>query len=183
MVKRLATAMLAVVLLSAAGWYGWQLGPWADTATKEYGVPIDFASLERKASPNQYLIAPDGATPRAKPDAGSPVFGVAPDRLRDAFLAVVSEAPRTKLLNQSADGLRLSLVQRSAVLRFPDYIDVSILPRRRRWFNHRHLQPLPLRLFRHGRQPAAGGGMDDGPADARPLYADLRDFRLGTAGR
>jgi uncharacterized protein (DUF1499 family) len=32
------------------------------------------------------------------------------------------------LLNQSADGLRLSLVQRSAFLRFPDYIDVSILP-------------------------------------------------------
>ena len=128
MVRRLATAILAVVLLSAAGWYGWQLGPWADTATKEYGVPIDFASLERKASPNQYLIAPDGATPRAKPDSESPVFGVAPDQLRDAFLAVTSEAPRTKLLNQSADGLRLSLVQRSAVLRFPDYIDVSILP-------------------------------------------------------
>jgi uncharacterized protein (DUF1499 family) len=128
MAKRLATAILAVVLLSAAGWYGWQLGPWADTATKEYGVPIEFTSLERKASPNQYLIAPDGATPRAKPDAESPVFAVSPERLRDAFLAVAAEAPRTKLLNQSADGLRLSLVQRSAFLRFPDYIDVSILP-------------------------------------------------------
>jgi uncharacterized protein (DUF1499 family) len=128
MVKRLATAILAVVLLSAVGWYGWQLGPWADTATKEYGVPIEFASLERKPSPNQFLIAPDGATPHAKPDAGSPVFAVAPERLRDAFLAVAAEAPRTKLLNQSADGLRLSLVQRSAFLRFPDYIDVSILP-------------------------------------------------------
>jgi uncharacterized protein (DUF1499 family) len=128
MVKRLATAILAVVLLSAAGWYGWQLGPWADTATKEYGVPIDFASLERKPSPNQYLIAPDGATPRAKPDAVSPVFTIAPERLRNAFLAVTAEAPRTKLLEKSADGLRLSLVQRSAILRFPDYIDVSILP-------------------------------------------------------
>ena len=128
MIKRLATAILAVMLLSAAGWYGWQLRPWADTATQEYGVPIDFASLERKPSPNQYLIAPDGATPRAEPDAESPVFAVPPERLRDAFLAVTSEAPRTRLLNQSADGLRLSLVQRSAVLRFPDYIDVSILP-------------------------------------------------------
>jgi uncharacterized protein (DUF1499 family) len=128
MAKRLATALLAVVLLSAAGWYGWQLGPWADTATREYGVPIEFSSLERKPSPNQYLIAPDGATPRAKPNAGSPVFAVSPERLRDAFLSVTSEAPRTKLLNQSADGLRLSLVQRSAILRFPDYIDVSILP-------------------------------------------------------
>src|SRR3954454_14218361 len=76
MVKRLATAILAVVLLSAAGWYGWQLGPWADTATREYGVTIEFSSLERKPSPNQYLIAPDGATPRAKPNAGSPVFAV-----------------------------------------------------------------------------------------------------------
>ena len=45
MVKRFATAILAVVLLSAAGWYGWQLGPWADSSDK-YGVPIDFANLE-----------------------------------------------------------------------------------------------------------------------------------------
>jgi uncharacterized protein (DUF1499 family) len=128
MVKRLAIAILAVVLLSAVGWYAWQLGPWADTTTKEYGVLIDFASLERKSSPNQYLIAPNGATPRAKPDAESPVFSIAPNRLRDAFLSVTAEAPRTKLLEQSADGLQLSLVQRSAILRFPDYIDVSVLP-------------------------------------------------------
>jgi uncharacterized protein (DUF1499 family) len=128
MVKRLATALLALLLLAAAGWYGWQLGPWADTATGEYGVPVDFASLERKASPNQYLVAPDGLTPRAKPDAESPVFSVPPDRLRDAFLSVVEEAPRTTLLNRSADGLHLTLVQRTALLRFPDYIDVAIQP-------------------------------------------------------
>jgi uncharacterized protein (DUF1499 family) len=127
MVKRLATAMLAVALLIAAGWYGWQLGPWAD-ASEEYSVPIDFASLELGSSPNQYLIAPADATPRAKPDAESPVFGVPPERLRDAFSAVVAEAPRTKLLGQSDHGMRQSLVQRSAVFRFPDYIDVSVLP-------------------------------------------------------
>jgi uncharacterized protein (DUF1499 family) len=128
MVKRLATAAMALVLLAAAGWYGWQLGPWADAATDGYGVPVDFAGLERKASPNQYLVAPDGLTPRAKPDMESPVFSVPPDRLRDAFLTVVAEAPRTTLLNRSADGLRLSLVQRTALLRFPDYIDVAIQP-------------------------------------------------------
>jgi uncharacterized protein (DUF1499 family) len=128
MVKRLATAVLALVLLAAAGWYGWQLGPWADAAAGEYGVPVDFAGLERKASPNQYLVAPDGLTPRAKPDMESPVFSVPPDRLRDAFLAVIAEAPRTTLLNRSADGLRLTLVQRTALLRFPDYIDVAVQP-------------------------------------------------------
>lgn len=128
MAKRLAIAVLALVLLVAAGWYGWQLGPWADAATGEYGVPVDFAGLERKASPNQYLVAPEGLTPRAKPDAESPVFALPPEGLRDAFLAVVAEAPRTRLLNRSADGLHLTLVQRSALLRFPDYIDVSIQP-------------------------------------------------------
>jgi uncharacterized protein (DUF1499 family) len=127
MVKRLATALLAVMLLIAAGWYGWQLGPWADSSD-EYGVPIDFANLELGSSPNQYLIAPADTTPRAKPDAQSPVFGIPPERLRDAFSAVVAEAPRTKLLGQSDHGMRLSLVQRSAVFRFPDYIDVAILP-------------------------------------------------------
>jgi len=113
----------------------WQLGPWADTTangtangTREYSVLLDFGTLERRSSPNQYLIAPAGATPRAQPDAESPVFDIPPDRLRDAFLAVIAQAPRTKLLEQSADGMRLLLVQRSAVLRFPDYIDVSILP-------------------------------------------------------
>ena len=183
MVKRLATAILAVVLLSAAGWYGWQLGPWADTATKEYGVPIDFASLERKPSPNQYLIAPDGATPRAKPDAESPVFGVAPERLRDAFLAVIAEAPRTKLLEpvrRWPAAFPGSALRHSPLPRLHRRVDPA---RRWRRFDHRHLQPLPLRLFRHGRQPAAGGGMDDGPADARPPHADLRDFRFGATGR
>ena len=53
---------------------------------------------------------------------------VPPDRLREAFLAVAAEAPRTKLLNRSADGLNLTLVQRTALLRFPDYIDVAIQP-------------------------------------------------------
>jgi uncharacterized protein (DUF1499 family) len=128
MAKRLATAVLALVLLAAAGWYGWQLGPWADATTDGYGVPVDFASLERKASPNQYLVAPGGLTPRAEPDAASPVFAVPPDGLRDAFLTVAAEAPRTKLLNRSADGLHLTLVQRSALLRFPDYIDVAVQP-------------------------------------------------------
>jgi uncharacterized protein (DUF1499 family) len=128
MIKRFGTAILASILLAAVGWYGWQLGPWADTATGEYGVPVDFAGLERKASPNQYLVAPDGLTPRAKPDAESPVFSVPPDRLRDAFLAVAAEAPRTTVLSRSVDGLHLTLVQRTALMRFPDYIDVAIQP-------------------------------------------------------
>ena len=31
-------------------------------------------------------------------------------------------------MNRSADGLHLTLVQRTALLRFPDYIDVAIQP-------------------------------------------------------
>jgi uncharacterized protein (DUF1499 family) len=117
---------LVVILVAVAGWYGWQLGPWAD-ATR-HAEPIDFANLELASSPNQYLVAPAGATPKAKPDAVSPVFAVPVDTLRDAVLAVTAEAPRFKVLDRSPDGMRMVLVQRSAILRFPDYINVEILP-------------------------------------------------------
>ncbi|UEM01441.1 DUF1499 domain-containing protein [Skermanella rosea] len=127
MLKSVARALLAVILLAAIGWYGWQLGPWADGAPADR-APADFAALERASTPNQYLVAPPGTTPRAEPDAGSPVFPVPPERLRDAMIAVVEEAPRTTLLERSSDGMRMLLVQRSALLRFPDYVDVAILP-------------------------------------------------------
>jgi len=79
MAKRVLKGTLGLLLLAAAVWYGWQLGPWSDEA-KEYRVPVDFASLERKSTPNQYIVAPPGATPRAQPDAESPVFPVPPER-------------------------------------------------------------------------------------------------------
>jgi uncharacterized protein (DUF1499 family) len=127
MAKRVLKGTLGLLLLAAAVWYGWQLGPWSDEA-KEYRVPVDFASLERKSTPNQYIVAPPGATPRAQPDAESPIFPVPPERLRDAVIAVVADVPRTAILERSPDGLALTVVQRSAVFRFPDYIGIQILP-------------------------------------------------------
>ncbi|WP_158045985.1 DUF1499 domain-containing protein [Skermanella pratensis] len=127
MLKSVARALLAVILLAAVGWYGWQLGPWADGAPGDRAL-TDFAALERASTPNQFLVAPPGTTPKAGPDAESPVFPVPAERLRDAMLALVEEAPRTALLERSPDGMRMLLVQRSAVLRFPDHIDVAILP-------------------------------------------------------
>ncbi|UEM18752.1 DUF1499 domain-containing protein [Skermanella mucosa] len=127
MLKSVARALLAVILLAAVGWYGWQLGPWADGAPGERAL-ADFAAIERASTPNQFLVAPPGTTPKAAPDAESPVFPVPAERLRDAMLALAGEAPRTALLERSPDGMRMLLVQRSAVLRFPDYIDVAILP-------------------------------------------------------
>jgi uncharacterized protein (DUF1499 family) len=128
MPKRILKATLALLLLVAIAWYGWQLGPWGDEP-KEYCVPIDFASLERKPTPNQYIAAPAGATPLAQLDAENPVFPVPPERLRDIVIAVIADTPRTKILESSPDGLALKAVQRSAVFRFPDYIDVRIMPK------------------------------------------------------
>jgi uncharacterized protein (DUF1499 family) len=125
--RRLAVAGAVILLLVAGGWYGWQLGPWGDQGGS-YAEIIEFATLEREPVPHQFLIAPAGATPKAEPDAESPAFAVPPERLRDAFLAVIAEQPRTHVLARSADGLRFTVVQRSLVMRFPDYVGVGILP-------------------------------------------------------
>ncbi|NWH08541.1 MAG: DUF1499 domain-containing protein [Alphaproteobacteria bacterium] len=92
------------------------------------GKIIDFATLCLGPKPNQFLVAPSGLCPRAKPHLAAPQFHLPPERVRDAFLRVAAHEPRVRLTAEQASTLSYTFVQRSLVLHFPDIISVQFFP-------------------------------------------------------
>jgi uncharacterized protein (DUF1499 family) len=95
-----------------------------------FGAPdrprIDFASLQRTARPNQYLVCPPAAC-AAEVDRESPVYAVPVTQLRDTFLAVVAGQPRVRLLAADAAALYYEFEQQSRFMGFPDTISVQFI--------------------------------------------------------
>ena len=87
----------------------------------------DFTTLQPPASPNTWLVAPDGFT-QATPDEIAPTFAVDALRLAAAWRSVVTAEPRTRVVGVSADGLQLEAEQRSAVFGFVDDISFQAIP-------------------------------------------------------
>lgn len=90
-------------------------------------VAVDFSTLTRRTSPNDALICPEGFCAHAIPDRIAPIYPVAVTTLRDAFMAMLASQPRTKLVGSDEDKLQYTLVQKSAVFRFPDDITVQFV--------------------------------------------------------
>jgi len=88
---------------------------------------MDFKTLKLKSSPNQFLMCPDGFS-SAKPHRVSPVFAVPAAVLARKLLDIARNEPRTELADETADVLAFRLVQKSALFRFADDIDVQIIP-------------------------------------------------------
>lgn len=89
--------------------------------------PIDFAALIPAASPNRWLVLPEGFKAAATPDQTSPVWaGAEPAALLDAFKTAALSAPRTRLVHEGH--AQIELVQRSLIFRFPDYITAQAVP-------------------------------------------------------
>jgi uncharacterized protein (DUF1499 family) len=89
---------------------------------------VDFAGLVRPKSPNTYLVAPDGLCTMARPDRVAPVFSVSPERLRDAFLNLMREAPRVTEGHANTDPLAYDFVASTALMGFKDDVSVRFLP-------------------------------------------------------
>jgi hypothetical protein len=88
---------------------------------------IDFATLVRKPTPNQYLMCPPGAC-AAETEAESPVFDLPARELEALWLAMVVRQPRT-VQTAHYQGLRqYDFVQRSELMRYPDTITVRFIP-------------------------------------------------------
>jgi uncharacterized protein (DUF1499 family) len=83
----------------------------------------DPAIAERTGAPNDYLVAPDGAT-AARPDRVAKVHALPPSELIQRFDAVATGAPRTERIAGSPDEGWVTYVQRSRVFGFPDYVSV-----------------------------------------------------------
>ncbi|MEM7190258.1 MAG: DUF1499 domain-containing protein [Pseudomonadota bacterium] len=82
---------------------------------------VDPSVSKRTGKPNDYLIAPEGAT-TAKPDAIAKVHETDPKSLLFQFDAIAS--PQTEVVGGSVDELWITYAQRTMIMGYPDYITV-----------------------------------------------------------
>jgi uncharacterized protein (DUF1499 family) len=89
--------------------------------------PVDFATLELKPSPNQYLVCPREWC-RARPHAESPEFAASVEELRAAWFRMMQRQPRLTLLSSDPVGEQYEYQALTAVIHFPDAVTVRLLP-------------------------------------------------------
>ena len=92
---------------------------------------VDFPTLTRTETPNDALACPVGVC-AAKVDLVTEPVELSAAALADKVAQILQAEPRTELVGHgavAADGsLNLVLVQRSAVFRFPDTVNVLVRP-------------------------------------------------------
>lgn len=79
-----------------------------------------FETLTLKASPNQYLVAPEGLCQNAKPHLVSPIYEMSAEALEDLLSEKLLALPRTKEAMRFAEDGQRAFVQRSALIGFLD---------------------------------------------------------------
>ncbi|MSO69605.1 MAG: DUF1499 domain-containing protein [Alphaproteobacteria bacterium] len=88
---------------------------------------LDFHALKRPASPNTYLIAPQGfAGP--PPDEPAPEFRLAAPALYELARRIALSQARTTLLEDAPQILAFEVRQRTWFWQFPDHITIAALP-------------------------------------------------------
>lgn len=87
---------------------------------------IDFATLQRADTPNQYLACPNDLC-RAYIDDLPPVYSASLADVREAWEAMLKDEPRVKELRRDDTGTQIDYVQRSRLLRFPDLITIRFI--------------------------------------------------------
>jgi uncharacterized protein (DUF1499 family) len=122
-------ALVAVAL--ALDHIGRGFGAWGGLArligrTNDLG-PASFPTLVRRTTPNDALVCPADFCRAAKADLEAPIFAMPADELGRRLDAVVRAEPRISNLHVGPGGHRRRLVQKSALLRFPDVIDGDII--------------------------------------------------------
>jgi uncharacterized protein (DUF1499 family) len=99
------------------------------TGTARDTGAVNFAALQRRTTPNDALLCPPGHCPNAKPDWEAPNFAVTPADLLARVATIALAEPSTGALDQHpGSDLRLRFVQYSRIMRFPDTIDVEVVP-------------------------------------------------------
>ncbi len=129
MLAAVAAAFVALALLGAAGaaWFG-KAELWAKLLGPVHREPVDFATLRKRPSPNQFLVCPPDLC-REPGDLAAPSFAHSAEELRDRWLARIGELPRVTLLAGDPDRLQYDFEVRTPLLGFPDAVTVRFLAR------------------------------------------------------
>ncbi len=137
MVRKLIRGVLLVFALVALGLaFAILRGPapggiddvWTRLAGQADLGPADFATLRRRRAPNDALVCPPAFCEVAKSDLAAPVFAMNADDLRRAVRAVAEAEPGVERVYADARDMHDRYVARSRFFRFPDTIDVEIIP-------------------------------------------------------
>jgi uncharacterized protein (DUF1499 family) len=90
--------------------------------------PIDFATLRRRSTPNDALICPPAHCSLARPDHAAKTYDMPAAELSRRLTQVALAEPDTHALPCDPPCGLLRFVQYSRVMRFPDTVDVEVLP-------------------------------------------------------
>ena len=100
---------------------------WLSGTGRDMG-PIDFATLRRRSTPNDALICPPGHCSLAKPDHAANTYDMPAAELSARLTQMALAEPDTHALPCDPPCGLLRFVQYSRVMRFPDTVDVDVLP-------------------------------------------------------
>jgi len=90
-------------------------------------IPFNFTTMQRSDKPNSYLVCPKNYC-HTKVDADAPIFNVSVNELQKAWDHVIQSQPRMETLAANQTEHTFQYVQRSLILRFPDIINVALIP-------------------------------------------------------
>lgn len=88
---------------------------------------IEFDRLQRATTPNDALACPVNLC-RAPADFVTQPIELTAEQLAARVADLLSQEARTELVARDATGLRFVFVQRSRLFRFPDTINIQVLP-------------------------------------------------------
>ncbi|WP_404426069.1 DUF1499 domain-containing protein [Thalassospira australica] len=94
------------------------------------GEPADVVfgpDMALPETPTYFLICPLEACPSTHRNAQSPAFDAAPDTVATALQATAGELDM-KLVEGDGLSLELRFLARTPVFRFPDWVDVKVIP-------------------------------------------------------
>lgn len=87
---------------------------------------IEFRTLERRDTPNQYLMCTNQLC-SAYIDDLPPVYAATVAEVREAWEAMLAREPRVREVRRDMQATQIDYVQRSRILRFPDIITIRFI--------------------------------------------------------
>ena len=126
--KKAVAIGLVSVGLGYGLWRGWETGldrTWQSLfGTPDLG-PVDFATLQRRKTPNDALVCPRDVCSHAQPDAEPPVYALPAFQLRNLVSQVALSEPNTTLLDAGPEQDRYLV--RTRLMRYPDTVVVQVI--------------------------------------------------------
>lgn len=88
---------------------------------------LDFKTLTRPASPNTYLVAPEGFFDQANPDDTSPAFDKSARGLFSTLAEIIAQERRWQEVLSDPDQLKFRFVAKTPLMGFKDDVDIMII--------------------------------------------------------